>query len=559
MGRMQTIPPQPDQQTITERHFLGIPQLSLRSIVLTALGAILIAFSSTYVAMRMSALPWPNVFVAVLSMALLKLLGKSDLHEINITQTGMSSGAMVAGGIAFTIPGLWISGIYTPFDPSQQTLREWFMPKLWPLLLVALAGVVLGTMLCWYLRKRSIEEQALPYPIGTAAAETLRAGDSGGHKAAILFASLGGSALFTVLRDKLALIPQTFAGKLGQLPLELYASPMAIGIGYIIGFPAALYWLIGAVIGQIALRQFGVQAGTFSSPDAAGAFILTSAVGLMVGSGLGILLQFLSTLRLPARGQAAGSRPGLKPGFFALISSAAAFVLSIMAGLSPAIAALLMLGVVFATLMSSVITGQTGINPMEVFGIIVLLAIRLILPVNDLQAFLVAAIVAVACGYAGDAMNDYKTGALLGTDPRAQFVTQMIGGLVGVAACVVALLLLISQYGGVGGDTGLSAAQAHSVTAMVQGIGDPVIFAIAALLGCILYLNKVPAMIIGIGMLLSLGMAAAIFLGATAAWLFKRYTKTSDDDSIGNIIAAGLLGGEGITGTILAFLMMLGR
>ena len=94
---------------------------------------------------------------------------------------------------------------------------------------------------------------------------------------------------------------------------------------------------------------------------------------------------------------------------------------------------------------------------------------------------------------------------------------------------------------------------------MVQGIGDPVIFAIAALLGCILYLNKVPAMIIGIGMLLSLGMAAAIFLGATAAWLFKRYTKTSDDDSIGNIIAAGLLGGEGITGTILAFLMMLGR
>ena len=65
-----------------------------------------------------------------------------------------------------------------------------------------------------------------------------------------------------------------------------------------------------------------------------------------------------------------------------------------------------------------------------------------------------AAIVAVACGYAGDAMNDYKTGALLGTDPRAQFVTQMIGGLVGVAACVVALLLLISQYGGVGGVTG---------------------------------------------------------------------------------------------------------
>ncbi len=549
-----------DQETSSapKKSFLNIPQLSLRSIVLTALGSTLITFSSVYVALRMSALPWPTIFVAVLSMAVLKFLGNTDLQEINVTQTGMSSGAMVAGGIAFTIPGLWISGIYQAYDPANQTLREWLLPKLWPVLLTALAGVILGTMLCWYLRKRSIEELKLAYPIGAAAAETLRTGDQGGRKAGILFGSLGFGAVFTVMRDKLAWIPQTLAGKLGNLPLELYASPMAIGIGYIIGFPGALYWLLGALVSQLGLRQFGLTYGTFSSSEAAGAFIMTSAVGLMVGSGIGILIQFLSTLEKPQLSKTS-SQGRLKPGLFALVSTAIAFVISILAGLPPVVSGLLMLGVLFATLMSSVITGQTGINPMEVFGIIVLLAIRLVVRVDDLQAYLIAAVVAVACGYAGDAMNDYKTGAVLGTDPFAQFITQMVGGLVGVVAAVFALFVLISQFGGVGGDTGLSAAQAHSVTAMVQGIGDPVVFAIAVLLGCILYLNRVPTMIIGIGMLLSLGMATAIFLGAAAGWLVKRYTSRDADESIGNIIAAGLLGGEGIMGTILAFLLMAGH
>jgi len=93
-------------KTENERTFLGIHQLSLRAILIGMLGSCVITASSMYVALRMSALPWPTIFVSVLSMALLKALGKTTLNEINITQTAMSSGAMVAGGIAFTLPGL---------------------------------------------------------------------------------------------------------------------------------------------------------------------------------------------------------------------------------------------------------------------------------------------------------------------------------------------------------------------------------------------------------------------------------------------------------------------
>ena len=284
----------------------------------------------------------------------------------------------------------------------------------------------------------------------------------------------------------------------------------------------------------------------------------------MVGSGVGILIQFLKTFKwkrvsADKNQDPAGNLLRNRNGLFALIVVGISFVLSILLGLSHLVSVSLMLGVVFATMMSSVITGQTGINPMEIFGIIVLLAIRLFVKVDDTQAFLIAAIVAIACGYAGDAMNDYKTGAILGTDQRAQFVTQFLGAFVGIFAAVFGLFVLILQYGGVGGETGLTAAQAHSVTAMVNGIGDPVVFGLALLVGVLLYVNGVPAMIIGIGMILSLGMASAIFLGGLVSLVVKKFAKNSEVANVGNVVSAGLLGGEGITGTILAFVAMFMR
>ena len=95
-----------------EKKFMGVEQLSLRSLIIGSLGSCVITASSMYVALRMSALPWPTIFVAVLSMGLLKIFGKTTNNEINITQTAMSAGAMVAGGLAFTLPGLWIMGIW---------------------------------------------------------------------------------------------------------------------------------------------------------------------------------------------------------------------------------------------------------------------------------------------------------------------------------------------------------------------------------------------------------------------------------------------------------------
>lgn len=528
--------------------------LTTRSIVLTILGSILITVSSLYVALKMSALPWPTIFVAVLSMSLLKLGGKiskraTSIHEINITQTGMSGGAMVAGGIAFTVPALFIAGVYEPYDAAAMDIGTWLRPKFWPIFFVSLAGVIIGTVLCWIYRRRNVEDLELAYPIGAAAADTLEAGDEGGFKAFLLVISLAFSALFTVVRDVWGWVQNTYDSYISFFPLSIYMSPLAIATGYIIGFTPSCYWFTGALAGLI-MRQAGAED-----------VIMTAAVGLMVGAGVGIMINFFMTSLAESKKRRNAKKSGKAVsrkehnGLLLLIAVAAAFVITVIAGLSPIVSILAMIGVIFATAMSSVITGQTGINPMEVFGIIILLAVRLFVSVSHEHAIYIACLVAVACGYAGDAMNDYKTGHILNTNPKSQFVAELIGGLSGVLVGVPAFFLIIAQYGSIGAATGLPAAQAHSVAAMVSGIGDPLIFFAALFAGMILYLLKIPSMIIGIGMILGLGMSTSIFIGGIIALIMSSF-KSKKLDTSGNIIAAGLLGGEGITSTIIAIVTM---
>ncbi|NLA81403.1 MAG: peptide transporter, partial [Clostridiaceae bacterium] len=414
----------------------NLTHLTWRAIAIAIPGSILITASSTYVALSASALPWPTIFVAVLSFALMRLIGRSDINEINVAATGMSAGAMVAGGLVFTLPGLFISGIWDLGQPGQ-TAGDFLKARLPLVLFVALAGVLLGTALCWLFRKRNIEELKLPYPIGKAAASTLEAGKKGGSQALTLLLALLLAAGLTLLRDHFGLFPPLLAFSIAAIPLTFYMSPMAIGIGGLIGFSSTLYWLLGAAItslGRILILETSILGSIPGAAEKLGEWNLTIAIALMVWAGLGTLIAFLfGTYKKKGRRRTAGSSSRRRlaaprgMGLLSLILVALAFVITLLTGMKVLPALLLMAGVFFAALLSSLITGQTGINPMEIFGIIVLLAIRALVKVSPEHAFFIAAIVAVTCGYAGDMMNDYKSGALLKTNPTAQFVIELVG------------------------------------------------------------------------------------------------------------------------------------
>ena len=171
-------------------------QLTVRGLIIGAVGSIILTMSSMFIALKLSSLPWPIMFVVLVSMFVLKLMGNTNLQEINVTQTAMSAGAMVAGGLAFTIPGIWM------LNPET----ELSVPVL---LAVTLGGVILGLIFTALFRKYFIETKNLPYAMGQAAAATLEVGDNDKKKAGLLFISMGAAGIFTALRDWFAKIPAT--------------------------------------------------------------------------------------------------------------------------------------------------------------------------------------------------------------------------------------------------------------------------------------------------------------------------------------------------------------
>ena len=168
-------------------------QLTLRGVVIGILGCVIITASSAYTALKMGALPWPIIFAAVISLFFLKLMGNASLNEANVTHTIMSAGAMVAGGLAFTIPGAWMLGY-----ADQISWLDMFI--------VALAGTILGLLATALIHRHFIVDAALEFPTGNAAARTLARPPRPAKAGKQLFGSMAIAGIYSV-RDALGVVP----------------------------------------------------------------------------------------------------------------------------------------------------------------------------------------------------------------------------------------------------------------------------------------------------------------------------------------------------------------
>ncbi|BCV23569.1 OPT/YSL family transporter [Gelria sp. Kuro-4] len=514
-------------------------QFTWRAVILGAIGSAIITTSSMYVALRMGALPWPTIFVAILSLTVLKALGRTNLNEINVTHTAMSAGGMVAGGVAFTIPGIWM------LDKNAAV-------GLWPLLTVALAGTVLGVILVASIRRHFIEVEELPFPMGIAAAETVLAGDEGGQKAKWLFGSLGAAALLTALRDQWQRIPGAWTPPAlwsRNIQFGLWVSPMAVGIGYLIGPFFTGTWFLGAALSYLLFIPLAVNGG-YLSMEAATALKNSLGIGLIVGAGVGVLLKGVLPRAREIFGPLLGGKGDINLRWAPLTVAAIIFLLTTVAGIGFLPTLVTVLGVWVTTAMAATLDGQTGIDPMEIFGILVLLAVKLFWQPDATAAFFVAAVVAVACGLAGDNLQDFKSGYILKTQPRAQVYAELIGGVVGALVAVVVLFVMHRAYGAMGPGTELVAPQAYAVSTMVSGLPNPPAFLVGLVAGAVLYFLGVPGMTIGIGIYLPMFISTTAALGGLARWVVdKRWPGWNER---GQLISSGFLGGEGVTGVVIA-------
>lgn len=545
-------------------------QISAAGILIGCIGCVIITASSVYTALKMGALPWPTIFTSITALVLLRATGRTSLNEANVTQIIMSAGSMVAGGLVFTIPGVWMLGLGA--ELSWIEIGG-----------VALAGTLLGLVCTALIRRRFVEESDLEYPIGTAAAETLMASRAGGATGKRLFGSMAAAGIWCALRDLAGVIP----AMIGALPIPgvafgIYNSPMLLSVGFLVGGAAVAFWLAGGLIANFGIIVGGSAAGLWDVANAQG-IVSSLGMGLMMGSGIGVVVRDIlpAAFRSAHNGRRDDNRANaparafgkLDRSVLALFVAAAALLVCLVLGLSPIACAVAVVLAFVTTIMSAQSVGQTGIDPMEIFGLIVLLVIAALGESDQVRLFFVAGVVAVACGLAGDVMSDFKTGKIIGTDPRAMWIGQAIGALIGCAVSVAVMCALLNAYGADAFGPGklFVSAQASVVATMVSGIPSVSAFALGLVAGVALYCLGIPSMMLGIGVYLPFYMTLSASLGAAVKIAYDRVasirnarasgdattnantgTDETSHEETGIIVASGVLGGESIVGVIIA-------
>jgi putative OPT family oligopeptide transporter len=565
-------------------------QLTLRAILLGLVLAAILGAANAYLGLMVGLTVSASIPAAVLSMALLRVLGNSNPRENNIVQTAASAGEALAAGAIFTLPALVLLGAWQGFDYG------------WTLALTA-AGGLLGVLFVIPLRRVLVLDSRLPFPEGTATATVLEAGhdsaDNRGVKTLLLGAVVGALIKFAQTGLGLWTVIIETAARLGQGVIYIggNVSPALLGVGYIVGLNISLLVLAGGVISWwLAIPLYGLVMGSPEGDPAKAAWSIWNSqirflgVGAMAVGGLWTLLSLAGRIKDALASltdtQADDLPRPLLLGLLALVSVAISVIYSGSIGSVAAGVPLALLMLLAAFLFAAVAGYMAGVvgsshNPVSgmTIGTILLASLLVLLmqasglAVGAPAALMVGAVVCCAAAIAGDTLQDLKAGALLGATPSRQQIAQILGVLAAALVMAPVLQLLYQAYGfGAGGE--LPAPQAVLMASVAKGVIEgglpwPMV-AIGAVLGAAiiafdLYLRRqgsewrAPVLAVAVGIYLPLEMAVPLAFGGLVAWsvhgtigsVAAKASQSRKADG-GLLLAAGLITGEALMGIALA-------
>ena len=592
------------------------PQLTLRAVGLAIVLAMILAAANTYLGLFAGMTIASAIPAAVVSMAVLRLLGGGGILENNIVQTGASAGSSIASGVIFTIPALVILGFWQDFRYS------------WVLAIAGLGGL-LGVLFSVPLRRALIVDQKLAFPEGQAAAEVLKAGENPSQGIRILgIGALGGAFAKLAAGSGLRLIPDTaasagFAGKyLAFFGTNL--SPALLSVGYIVGLNVGIVVLAGAMLSwNIAIPYYVAnvlphqtelaQAAAGLEPEDLAGFIWSKqirylGVGAMLVGGIWALVSLRHSLLSGVRSGLAAARASAAGQVIAhteqdlpmksVLLGIVLFTLPLWALYQAIVGSLavslpmtiimIITGFLFCSV-SAYMAGLVGSSNNPVSGITIATilfsaVVLLVLMGKDSEAgpvaaIMIGAVVCCAACIAGDNLQDLKCGYIVGATPWRQQVMLGIGAASSALVMAPVLNLLAQAYGiGVPSEAHpnpLLAPQATLMASVSKGLfGGQLpwdMIAVGAVIGvAIIVLDEIlkargssfrtPVLAVAVGIYLPLELMTPIFLGGLLAWIAERRLRRQGLDAAeierrhrkGLLFAAGMITGEALMGIAIA-------
>ena len=563
----------------------NIPELTVVSIIVGVIMTIIFSAANAYLGLRVGMTVSASIPAAVLSMGIIRMILRRDsILENNMVQTIGSAGESLAAGTIFTLPVV--------FMWAKET-TEITAPGVGVIMLIALCGGILGVVFMIPLRTALIVEEhgTLPFPEGTACAEVLIAGETGGDNSRVVFMGLGFSALFKFIADGICLFPSEIHWEIQLKHLNTGFGadvlPALTGVGFICGRKIAAVMLAGGVLGWFVLipliNIFGIEstiapaAAAIADLDSFGiwsSYLRYIGAGAVVTGGIISLIKSIPLIVRTFSGAMRGSghkekttvRTNQDISSRWLLIGVIAVVLMIC--LIPDIpigvgGALLVVvfGFFFATV-SSRMVGLVGAsnNPVSGMAIATLLISTLIIKAAGntgyggmVSAITIGTMVCIITTMAGDTSQDLKTGYIVGATPAKQQIGELIGTVVAAATIGGVMYLMDTAWGF--GSAQIPAPQASLMKVVVEGVMGGnlpwgLVF-IGVAVTIMIEILEIPALPFAIGLYLPIHLTVPIFIGGVIREVVER-KNNPDAVNRGVLFSSGLIAGEGLVGILLA-------
>ena len=572
----------------------SLPELTLLACTLGILLAIVFGAANAYLGLKIGMTVSASIPAAVISMGILRgLFRRNSILENNIVQTMTTAGEAIGAGAVFTLPALFLWDL----SPSQAMI-----------VFIVLTGGFLGVFMMVPLRRLLIvnEHHTLPYPEGTACAEVLKSGETGGRNARLVAGGFLAGGLVKALGDGFKLFKmevETQIANFKNAVIGIDTFPALLGVGYIIGPRIAGQMLAGGLLGWLVLIPmisfFGADSEATIFPaeapiadlDAWGiwqAYITYIGAGAVAMAGLITMVKTLPTLVRSIQDTARSAREyrlggqtlvrtdqdiplkwvGLGVLVVVIILAFAPITnVGVIGALSIAVFGFLFVAV------ASRIVGIVGSSSSPVSGMTIatILIVTFLFKISGMSgldgmvaALTVGAVVCTALAVAGDISQDLKTGYLVGGTPWKQQLAMMIG--VVASGLVIGAVLVILDQAYEMGSKELLAPKAVLMKTIIEGMMQgnmawDLIFLGAAIAIVIEFLG-LNSLVVAVGVYLPVHVSTPIIIGGAVRWLIDFFTKNEGlrrlrNDS-GVLFASGLIAGESLIGVVIAILIVAG-
>src|SRR5436190_9083882 len=619
-------PPQKHKPFVPEN--MQMPEFTLRAVLLGLVMTVVLGAANAYLGLKAGITIAATYPAAVIGMAVLRIWKGSILEE-NIARTSGTIGEGIAAGAIFTIPAFVIAKAWPSFRPADAYWKTTALIMVGSVLGVLFISLVRRVMVedpeLPFPESVAASEIHKAGQRGAQAAKYLfwNIGVGG------VVYMLGRFGLFAADQDfhvqvgslghsQVRLGSGINADSLAAGGTTVFAapsvSPAYLGVGYIIGLRLASIQFAGGVLAwglivPLVIFLMGPNLKQYlpsDTPDdwaglaiAIWRFIVRPIAvgGMLVGAAYTLIKMYKSLalglgrafadLRQTAADQAKLARTErymsskIVFSLIALMFVLMCFLYIHISGLRfPAIVAalvMLIVGFFFATVSGS-LCGFIGSSNNPVSG----LTLSTLLIAALLMVFLgvsgtsgvatvlgVAAVVCVSSSVAGELLQDFKVGYILGGTPRRIQLAELIAVVVASLVMYWPLMLLHEaniKAGGIGfGDRQLSAPQAGLMATLAMGIvgGDmpwPLVV-VGIFFGIAMIMMQVRSpMLVAVGMYLPFETTFAIFIGGVfrslGDWLAKRRgfneAQMTRVDNAGVLTASGLIAGEAVLGLVWA-------